>query len=165
LKEVIHIFDQKDEIVIHHLDMIEWSKSLLNLPIEHWFSPIKENKWSIAEIISHLIPWDEFVLEHRIPYLIDNQSLTKSLDRQLVNDRAALDGRSSEKSVTIKNFIVTRNKLLKSIEHIDGDLWGETFRIGETELTFNQYFRGLADHDIHHKKQIQDYLFKLDSTI
>ncbi|TMU87161.1 DinB family protein [Bacillus sp. BHET2] len=151
---------QKDEVVKHHVNMIAWSQTLNNLSSNQWFSPIKENKWSIAEIISHLIPWDEFVLEYRIPYFSSNDSLPNSPDRDAVNERAALEGRSAEKSVTINRFIASRTKLLECIENISSDLWDKTFRIGETELTVYQYFKGLTEHDTHHKKQIQDSLTK-----
>lgn len=44
-------------------------KNLSNLDEQLLRKPINEGKRTVIEIIAHFYPWDEFVLEHRIPYL------------------------------------------------------------------------------------------------
>ncbi|MCF6136566.1 DinB family protein [Pseudalkalibacillus berkeleyi] len=158
-REGITFIELKNEVVRHHLDMIEWSQSLNHLSSDQWNRPIKENKWSIAEILSHFLPWDEFIINQRIPYLISSKSLPKPPNKETMNDKAAKEGRCTEKSVTINRFIDSRRNLLMCIESLDENLWDKTFKIGETELTLYQYFSGLAKHDLHHKKQIHESLY------
>ncbi|GEM_PF-2957185 len=59
----------KKSIIKHYEQSLIWVKDLRNLSEEQWRKPIESGKWSVAEMIGHLTPWDTFVLEHRIPYL------------------------------------------------------------------------------------------------
>ncbi|MGX9135003.1 hypothetical protein ACWV26_11595 [Rummeliibacillus sp. JY-2-4R] len=55
----------KEEIIKHQLDSIEFVKSLNALSEKEWRTQIEYGKWTVAEIIGHFKPWDEFVLHKR----------------------------------------------------------------------------------------------------
>ncbi|MCM3231000.1 hypothetical protein O3S73_018195 [Bacillus altitudinis] len=56
----------KDTVIKHYQHSIEWVQSLTELTDKEWRSAIAEGKWSIAEIIAHFVPWDEFILHDRL---------------------------------------------------------------------------------------------------
>jgi len=130
----------------------------VELSEKQWRTPIDEDKWTIAEVIGHLIPWDEFVLYQRIPYLFTEISLPKSPDTEEINTEAAKDSQIQSKEQIINKFIVSRRSLINAINNLADELWLEDFIIGNSTLTLFNYFSGLIEHDEHHFAQIQKAL-------
>jgi hypothetical protein len=114
-KEVIDVKGNREAILRHHKEMIQWVKSLNNLPAEEWFRPIDENKWSTAEIICHFGPWDDFVVTKRLPYLGNSDPLPKAPDSRHLNEQSASKALSYEQTTVIQSFIDSRQRLLTGI--------------------------------------------------
>ncbi|WP_052400906.1 DinB family protein [Oceanobacillus jeddahense] len=148
----------KKEILEHHRCVIEFVQALKDLTEDEWRTPIAENKWTVAEVISHLIPWDEFVLYKRIPYLFTDDKLPKSPEAAIINAKAALKARKTEKKIIIDKFILGRSNLLKAIDIIPEHHWKNELTIGQTRLSLLDYLGGLAEHDFHHFEQVKDVL-------
>ncbi|TCJ06482.1 DinB family protein [Cytobacillus praedii] len=117
--------------------------------------PIKEGKWTIAEVIGHLIPWDEFIVNDRVPYFFKNNELPKGPDAQAVNDQAASESRIRTKEETIDRFAATRQTLLTALDEMDDHLWSKELIIGKSTLSLAAYFQGMVEHDNHHFEQIK----------
>ncbi|MGM9925888.1 MAG: DinB family protein [Bacillus sp. (in: firmicutes)] len=52
----------KEAILEHYYNSIDFVQLLHLLTECQWRSKIEGGRWSIAEIVGHLPPWDEFVL-------------------------------------------------------------------------------------------------------
>ncbi|MGN8646244.1 DinB family protein [Gracilibacillus sp. HCP3S3_G5_1] len=146
----------KQEILQHQLNTIEYVKSLNTLSEMEWRTQILEGKWTVAEIIGHFIPWDEFVLLKRLPFLFSKHELPKSPDTEKTNEKSALISREQNKRVTIDNFVSTRIALYKAIDEIPTEHWEVKILMGKTTLSLYEYFKGLAQHDLHHFEQIKN---------
>jgi hypothetical protein len=150
---------QKAKIIHHHQEMLDWVGSLNDMPETLWHTSIEKGKWSPAEIISHFVPWDAFILEKRIPYFNTDMELPQGPENaEVFNSDSARLGRNTEKGATIQRFNNTRIKLMNAIRDIEDDLWQNSIKIGSSELFIIDYFNGLAEHDLHHKKQIKSYM-------
>jgi len=147
---------EKETIILHYDKSIKWVADLKKLSEELWRRPIEENKWSSAEIIGHLIPWDEFVLTSRLPYFFQEGSLPKGPEVQQINNEAANESRNKTKEETIEKFIVVRRELINTLNNIEDEKWQQTFYIGNTELTLYRYFSNMVEHDEHHFEQIKN---------
>ncbi|MET3202690.1 hypothetical protein CN962_27175 [Bacillus cereus] len=150
--------EKKKQIISHYEKSIDWVKSLTNLSEEKWRVQIDKNKWTIAEVIGYLIPWDEFVLHHRIPYLLKGTQLPKSPNTDLINHQSSIDSKNRTKGETINRFIVVRKELINTINDLTDDLWTQDFILGKNKISLYSYFLGLVEHDIHHYRQIQKLL-------
>ncbi|WP_183163905.1 DinB family protein [Alteribacter keqinensis] len=146
----------KVEISKHQLDSITFVKSLEELSEKEWRTEIEEGKWTIAEIIGHFKPWDEFIIHKRLPYLFSKDELPKGPDSKKMNLDSAAISRRENQLTTIENFISTRNELYKKINEIPDEYWVKNFTIGETTLSLYEYLKGLAQHDCHHFRQIKN---------
>lgn len=144
----------KDTVIKHYQHSIEWVQSLTELTDKEWRSAIAEGKWSIAEIIAHFVPWDEFILHDRLKECWNEQALPQAPDALEMNQQSAERARKEERSETIGRFISVRTELLQEMKKIEPSRWNEPFFIGQTMLTLLSYFQGLIEHDIHHMKQI-----------
>lgn len=148
----------KTEIVKHHTNAIEFVRSLDDISEEQWRTKIGKGKWTVAEVIGHLIPWDEFVLHKRIPYLFSDDKLPKGPEADATNARSASKAREQDKKVTIDEFILVRSDLLSAIYDIPTSHWEEELVIGQTRISLFEYFNGLAKHDVHHFEQLKGVL-------
>jgi hypothetical protein len=145
----------KKTILQHHLNSIEFVQSLQLLNEHQWRTPIAEGKWTIAEIIGHFKPWDEFIMQQRLPYLFSGNELSKGPDAQQINREAAAVSRKESKQDTLDKFVLTRKKLYEEILNIPDELWDRPFYIGTSKLSLYGYLQGLAEHDCHHFEQIK----------
>ncbi|WP_429677484.1 DinB family protein [Bacillus pumilus] len=153
-----HLTLNKESITDHYEHTLEWVQSLAEITDEEWRSAIADEKWSIAEIIAHFVPWDEFILHDRLKEFWNNQALPQAPDVHEMNRQSAKRARHEERSETIGRFITVRTELLQEMKKIEASRWNTCFFIGQSELTLSSYFQGLIDHDIHHMKQIKEAL-------
>ncbi len=148
----------KESIIDHYEHSIEWVQSLTEVTEEEWRSAIADGKWSIAEIIAHFVPWDEFILHDRLKEFWNNKALPQAPDVHEMNRQSAERARKEERSETIGRFIAVRTKLLQEMKKIEASRWTISFLIGQTELTLSSYFQGLIKHDLHHMEQVKQAL-------
>jgi hypothetical protein len=146
----------KQEILDHQISAMEFVKSLSFLSEDQWRTPIQEGKWTIAEIIGHFKPWDEFVIKHRLPYLFSAEELPKGPDAQKINLESAASSREESMRDTLNKFILMRKEFYEEILNIPDELWEREFYIGSSKLSLYEYLKGLADHDCHHFEQIKN---------
>lgn len=146
----------REKILTHYLNSIEFVKSLDSLSEIEWRSQVEEGKWTIAEIIGHLIPWDEFVIKYRLPYIFSNIEIPKGPDAEKTNSESASISRKENKQVTIKRFISIRKELYEAILQIPDNCWEKKISIGKTEMFLYEYLNGLVEHDCHHFEQIKN---------
>ncbi|AKU31599.1 DinB family protein [Bacillus sp. FSL R5-0820] len=148
----------KDTVIKHYEHTLEWVQSLTKVTEEEWRSAIAEGKWSIAEIIAHFVPLDEFILHDRLKEFWNEQALPQAPDAHEMNQQSAERARKEERSETIGRFIAVRTKLLQEMKKIEASRWNTSFLIGQTELTLSSYFQSLIKHDLHHMEQIKKVL-------
>lgn len=148
----------KDTVIKHYEHTLEWVQSLTKVTEEEWRSAIADGKWSIAEIIAHFVPWDEFILDDRLKEFWNEQALPQAPDAHEMNQQSAERARKEERSETIGRFIAVRTELLQEMKKIEPSRWNASFLIGQTELTLSSYFEGLIKHDLHHMEQIKKVL-------
>ncbi|WP_325166657.1 DinB family protein [Viridibacillus soli] len=123
---------------------------------------MEKSKWSVCEIVGHLIPWDKFILEKRLPYLLIPNSVLVKPNVQQMNSRAAFESLNMMKEEVIKQFSQTRLKLVNEMKKIPAEEFNKVFSIGASVLTVAEYFNGLIEHDLHHFQQINVFLYKFD---
>ncbi|MCY7577958.1 DinB family protein [Bacillus pumilus] len=148
----------KDTVIKHYEHTLEWVLSLADVTDEEWHRVIADGKWSIAEIIAHFVPWDEFILHDRLKEFWNDRALCKAPDVHEMNRKSAERARHEKRSETIGRFIAVRTELLQEMKKIEASRWTTPFLIGQTELTLSSYFPGLIKHDLHHMEQVKQAL-------
>lgn len=148
----------KDTVIKHYEHTLEWVQSLTEVTEEEWRSAIADGKWSIAEIIAHFVPWDEFILHDRLKQFWNDRALCKAPDVHEMNRQSAKRARHEARRETIGRFIAVRTELLQEMNKIEASRWTTPFLIGQTELTLSSYFKGLIKHDLHHMEQVKQAL-------
>jgi len=148
----------KQELLIHHTNVMNFVMSLNQLTNDEWQSPIEEGKWSIAEIVYHFIPWDEFIIESRLPFFRLNQSLPPAPNVEVLNKTSSEKAKNISKEDTIKYFIETRTLLKNQIESLTENECGIEIIMSTKKLTIIDYLSGMVEHDQHHINQIKNHM-------
>lgn len=156
------MYQDKHQIISHYEKSIVFVESLANITEEQWRTLLEPGKWTVAEVIGHLTPWDEFVVNQRLPFLFTKESLPKGPDVREMNASAARNSRVQSKEETIANFINQRQQLINALYQIVDEQWQQAFTIGESELKLYSYFASLVDHDLHHFSQVQKVLKNIE---
>lgn len=146
---------EKAEILAHHQNFISFIHSLKSINENILRKPIGEGKWSIIEIVGHFYPWDEFVLQQRIPYLFTEEYLPKAPSIDELNDQSSLHTSTEAVENTLEKCIHLREELLSQLQQIPEHDWLIPIQINQSTLTFYKYLKGLMEHDLHHINQIK----------
>jgi hypothetical protein len=150
---------KKDELKDHYVNFQEWLQSLNELDDKNWFAPISEEKWSTAAIISHLLFWDRYSFNERFPAFQQGAKLGSFPNFQVVNDVAKEYAHSGiSKEQLIKEIVNEREQYFQLIEKFGNEGLEISFTIGDQTLTVGEYFIDFVGHDLHHQRQIIEYI-------
>ncbi|KGR81801.1 DinB family protein [Lysinibacillus odysseyi] len=152
--------EQKRHIVELYEQTINWVKELKEVSDEQWRMPVAPGKWTIAEVIGHLIFWDLFVLEKRLPFFFEKCILPASPNVDVTNRLASEESKIKTKEELIISFVATRTKLVSAIKKIPDENWNSQLSLKSKEITLMDYFAGLLDHDCRHFDEIRAALRK-----
>jgi uncharacterized damage-inducible protein DinB len=155
-------------------DYNNWVSALKNIKKENFFEPIAPGKWSIAEIISHITFWDNYLLEEILPLMKKDANLTPVEDYDAFNKVAAdfaLSGVSQED--LINRQLKARAEVVSILkEKTEEEMFANFTIYGEKKDGFSgepnsifTYFAGFVWHDNHHKKQVEDFLTSINVSI
>ncbi|NBI27604.1 DinB family protein [Chengkuizengella marina] len=148
----------KKDLVNELLQLNDWVLNLNRLEKETIYQPTAKDKWSIAEIISHLMFWDRYILEERMPFMVPNVSLKSNINVNEMNSKASEYSHSNPFDEIIDNLIDFRQKIVSILEQKTEKELYSNFKINDTELDLISYFNGTVVHDRHHMKQIDNFL-------
>jgi len=148
------------EVIVEYQNFTDWLETLKTMPEEYWLVPIKEGKWSVGEIVSHIKAWDNFVWNERVEYFVNGTELKKNnFDPEEINKTAAVEARSGiSKNELIQKVIECRFFVAKKLEEVPAPIWDRKIELGKSVVTLSEYIEGLVDHDKHHKAQIEEFL-------
>ncbi|MGG0456398.1 DinB family protein [Bacillus mycoides] len=151
---------EKERILEEKLSLIEWCQTLNGISEDIWFQPFKKGSWAIADVISHFIVWDEFLMKYRIPYFISVQSVPNvPTDVEEMNKGAIKYAKSGiSKEELIDQFSFTRKQLVDQINQISARNFKDDYQFGTKRVRLNDYFSSLIQHDLKHKEEIMQFI-------
>ncbi|OQR56846.1 DinB family protein [Bacillus sp. CDB3] len=151
---------EKESILEEKLRLIEWCQTLKCVTNDVWFEPFRKGSWGIADVISHFIVWDEFLMKYRILYFISSQYVPDvPTDVEEKNKSAMRYARSGiSKKELIDQFISTRKQLVDQINQIPAQNFNGDYQFGTKRVRLNDYFSSLIQHDLKHKEEIIQFL-------
>ncbi|PPA68547.1 DinB family protein [Jeotgalibacillus proteolyticus] len=147
----------KEQWIQHSVDYRFWLEELKTMEDGQFFSPIKEGKWSVAAVISHLEAWDLFTLKERLPYMKEGAQLKPSPDFHSFNKEAeerAHNGQTKEQ--VIDGAIQARTELTDLVRNVNDREYHASCSIRNTTITMQEYLTDFMQHDDHHRNQIRE---------
>jgi len=150
LKELIKSFEE----------WIAFSSTLQELDEETWNSSLEPGKWTIKDIICHIMLWDKYFYEEAIEKIASGEKITlKHLNFDDFNSRAIIYGRTIETDELIEKAIYYRKKIIDDIGTLSEEAIEQNYIDGDGNV-FNvpQYLKDFIWHDQHHMNPLKEYL-------
>lgn len=139
----------------------EWNRFVLQIANMEWQTSIEEGKWTIHDIVSHMMLWDKYFYEEAIaPIANDKQVTVSHLDFDAFNTEAIEYGKTVTKDELIQLTTRYRNLLVETIQRFDDDTFLRKY--AEGKFTVKSYLQDFIWHDQHHISQIEEYKRRSD---
>lgn len=148
------------EMVEEFKSFISYVLSLDDLTEEYWNSPIAEGKWTLKDVITHIMLWDKFFYEEGIEKIKENQPLTvRHVNFNEFNAKAIEYSKLHPKKTILEQFVEYRMKIINDISGLDEMEYTREYTDGDKKkFSIRKYLRGFIPHDKHHKKQIERFI-------
>ncbi|KJB87837.1 hypothetical protein AZ66_10865 [Paenibacillus sp. E194] len=154
-----------EQTLLRYKQFTDWTDTLHHINEHIWSHPIAEGKASVAEIISHLINWDKYLLFTVIPAIRNGEGMVFP-DFDPFNKIAykyANSGVSQEQ--LLDEFKQSRHQLVEALL-ADPDMTAKQVTANGaatcpyTGIPYSLLYviHEFNDHDNHHKKQIEAVL-------
>lgn len=149
-----------EDVLQRYETSIAWANACRQITDEQWLTPMQPGKWSIAETVSHLISWDHFILEQRLPHVAPGKRLPSvPVDVEKMNGDAARYARSGvARDTLLDQWVSVRSQLLAKLREQSEASFTAPYYIGEKEMTLSRYIEGMIEHDMHHRGQMDAFL-------
>lgn len=149
------------QLLVSELDeFLNFVRSLDSLNDQVWFSPISEGKWSIHDIIVHIMKWDEYFNRVTFQALAESEfpELTEHPDYLGYNEQSVLYGKELTKKEALEETIRNRQFMIDHLSRLEDRKFTMVYP-GKRGFTLESYIRKFfISHDQHHMKQIKDFL-------
>jgi DinB superfamily len=148
------------DIVSRMQDFCGFLAGLGKIPPQVLIAPMAEGKWSVQEVVAHIMAYDEAFLQSAVLAIeYGRQPLVPdSADNQSFNDRAAALGRNLTKGQLLEKATLARRQLVDHLRRLPA----EAFRVkqqGPPESDLAELLdKDFVSHDRIHIKQMQKYL-------
>jgi len=138
----------------------EWNDFLIRIRDEDWNVPLGEGKWSIHDVVSHILFWDRYFRETAVERIAKGLDPTwNELDFDRFNREAAEKGRRLSKEELIEQTRKCRKAILDTIRSMDEVRRSGTYTDADGEaFDLEAYLKEFVDHDRHHMRQIEEVL-------
>lgn len=149
--ELVQTYDGFIEFIDSLEDVLEDGK---------WDLPIAEGKWTVKDIVCHLMKWDKYFYGEAIHKIELNEPVTvKHLDFNEFNAQAVEYAKSRTRKEICDEFVEYRKRIISSISGLEDEDYLRTYIDGDgKEFSIRSYLRSFIPHDKKHKKQIEKFV-------
>ncbi|MFB6365641.1 DinB family protein [Paenibacillus elgii] len=107
----------KAELLAEFRRLLAFAKVIRSVDSRTWDEPLAPGKWTMKEVVGHLLLWDQYFYESAIGKIAEGKPLTlKHLDFEAFNARAAQYGRGESVSRFAEELILWRSRIVDTLE-------------------------------------------------
>lgn len=152
--------NETKELIKSFEEWIFFIHSVRELSEEIWDSSIESGKWTVRDIVSHIMLWDKYFYEEAIVNIATDKLLTlKHLNYDDFNRKAMDYGRTLKTNELIEMTIFCREKIIEDINRLSDEVIDQNYLVGDNNLfNISQYLKDFIWHDQHHMKPLKEYL-------
>lgn len=149
-----------EELIKEFEGFIPFVKSLQEHNERHWNVPIAEGKWTVKDIISHIMLWDKYFYEEAIHKIKLQQPLTlRQLNFSEFNANAIEYAKSQTMESIVEQCVLYRSKLIQDISGLSEEEYEREYKDADNRpFSVHSYLHDFIYHDNHHRNQIEQFL-------
>ncbi len=152
--------DNREALTAEFEQWIEDVRELESKGETFWDRPLGKGKWTVREMVSHIVEWDRYSHENGIAKLLAGEATTLVPEENETfdsfNARAAAAGRARSAAELTADAIAWRKKLSEGFRSLSDEDFSRTYRYPNGEkFQPAGYMRDFTRHDRHHLAQVQ----------
>ncbi len=149
----------KEQLVEELSAIIPFVESLREVDDEVWTAPLGEGKWSVRDILSHILLWDKYILEEALSKIVAGKPVTiRHLAFDEFNEGAIEYGKSKPRREIIDEAVDRRKGILDCLRQIPPKDYSRVYSGLDREFIVQGYARHFIIHDSSHMRQIEGFL-------
>jgi len=135
---------------------IEEVKKLETRGEKFWDQPLGEGKWTVREMVSHMVEWDRYSYENGVQkVLLGEETTFKRQDDDLFNAKAAERGKERSAAELTADAIEIRQQLIEAYWKLSDEDFAKTYTQANGEkFQATEQISGFTWHDRHHMAQV-----------
>ncbi|MFS0722378.1 DinB family protein [Paenibacillus sp. 1P07SE] len=155
-----------DEMVEEYKSFIHFVEDLRSISEANWNRPLAEGKWTLKDVISHIMLWDQYFYDEGIKKIKLAEPVTvKHLDFNEFNANAVQYAKTQTKNEILDQCIHNRKQIIDAISGLAEEEYTKAYKDGEKKkFSIRGFLRGFIPHDRHHKKQIETFIKTISAT-
>jgi hypothetical protein len=125
-----------------------------------WTIPVEDGKWSIREVVGHILYWDLYLIQEGLPSLLNTHSISFP-DHDEYNDRSVKYIVGKSKAHIVEEALQKRGALLDALSDLSDEQWERPILINGVSVgedsepyTLKSLMLEFAEHDRHHVNQL-----------
>ena len=143
-----------------------WITTLKDMKEELWTAPISGGKWTVGEIISHIMNWDDYLLRETLSSVRDGlgmefpdfdtyNKIASNYAKSGISKMKLLEEAQAKRDLLVQEL--NRLSIGKLKEHLTAN--GVSY-CPHTGIPYSLIYiiKEFVDHDNHHKRQIINFL-------
>ncbi|MBE7098691.1 DinB family protein [Bacillus cereus] len=143
-----------------------WLNTLKGMKEELWVAPIAEGKWTISQIISHIMNWDDYLLYETLSSVRNGQGmefpdfdtynkLASNYAKSGISKVKLLEEAKAKRELLVKELRLLPDENLKTPLTANG-----VSHCPHTGTPYSLIYiiKEFIDHDNHHKRQVIHFL-------
>ncbi|ALS28671.1 DinB superfamily metal-dependent hydrolase [Paenibacillus sp. 32O-W] len=139
-------------------EWITFAEYLQSFPEQVWNSSIEEGKWTVRDIVSHMMMWDQYFYEEAIEKIAaGSENVTvRHLNDDDFNSNAARFGRTMTTGELVGKTIDYRRKIIEAIKGMPEETLTREYPDGDGNLfQVVRYVKDFVWHDRHHMNPLK----------
>ncbi|GGG76107.1 DinB family protein [Paenibacillus radicis (ex Gao et al. 2016)] len=148
---------EKYELIAKCGTLVEFVTKLDIYEEQVWLTALGSDKWSIKEVIGHLIRWDKYFYDTTIEPIVTNNPITMSEADDVIafNTAAAAWALSQTEADLIGALTKSRKAITDALQTVPEEDYSKLHTDAEgNTFTLEQFIQDIISHDQHHTTQI-----------
>lgn len=148
------------EMIHEYKSFIEYVEGLRAVDEAYWNQPLSEGKWTLKDVISHIMLWDKYFYEEGIRKVKLEEPVTvRHLNFDEFNSNAREYAKTQTRDSIIDQCIDWRGRIIQDISGLTEEEYAKPYIDGDKKkFSIRGFLRGFVPHDKHHKKQMEKFL-------
>ena len=152
--------DNPVDLISHMQDFCGFLAELNDVRPDVLLAPIAEGKWSVQEIVAHIMTYDEVFLQSVVIPIEDGRqpNVPDAADNQSFNEKAAELGRKITKRQLLERATLSRRQLLDHLQRLPAKAF-QTKQVGRVDVDLCKLLdNDFVSHDRIHIEQMRTFL-------
>ncbi|WP_052675998.1 DinB family protein [Paenibacillus sp. IHBB 10380] len=155
---MMETIESKEQLLEQFSEWISYVKKLEGYGEDVWNEEIAEGKWSLRELVSHMMLWDKYFFETAIEKIYKEETLTlQHQDFNEFNDKAMEYGKKTSIRQLIDQTIDYREQIIQHIRKLPEESYLASYG-AEEPFRLPQYLKDFIWHDQGHMSQLDHFI-------